>query len=178
MARPRRDGTPARAPNRRRLTALFVQKLKAPERPTLIWDQLQRGLVLSVRPSGRAAFKVVYGRLGRVRWYHLGDKSLGLKAARELARRIMYQVAEGKDPQAERKAQRSSGTFEDLASRYVEEYAKKNNKSWSQADALVHKHLLPKWGKLRAADIVRGDVKAMMARIEAQRLAQGGRGHE
>src|ERR1700688_2859278 len=105
MPRPRKDGTPVRAPNRRKLTELFLQKLKPAAQPYLIWDEVQRGLVLSVRPSGRVAFKVIYGRLGRVRWYHLGDlKAIGLSNARKLARAIMYQVAEGKDPQADRRA--------------------------------------------------------------------------
>ena len=40
----------------------------------------------------------------------------------------MFQVAEGKDPAAERKADRSKGTFEELAARYVEQYAEENNK--------------------------------------------------
>ncbi len=45
----------------------------------------------------------------------------------------MNQVAKGKDPQADRRAHRQLGTFEELASRYVEEYAKKKNRSWEQA---------------------------------------------
>ena len=83
----------------------------------------------------------------------------------------MFQVAEGKDPQSERKAERSSGTFEELATNYVERYAKRKNKSWKQADALTRKHLLPRWGKLKATDVARSDVKAMMARIAAPIVA-------
>jgi hypothetical protein len=37
--------------------------------------------------------------------------------------------------------------------------------------ALVSKHLLLHWGKLRAADISRSDVKAMMVGIEAPIVA-------
>jgi integrase len=44
-------------------------------------------------------------------------------------------------------------------------YAEKTNKSWRQAAALVDRHLLPKWGKLQAADIARADIKAMMGRL-------------
>jgi hypothetical protein len=33
------------------------------------------------------------------------------------------------------------------------DHAKKKNKSWAQADALVTRHLLPRWSKLRPADI-------------------------
>jgi integrase len=83
----------------------------------------------------------------------------------------MFQVAEGKDPQAEKKAQRALGTFEELASQYVEQYARKNNKSWEQAAALVRKHLLPRWGKLRATDISRADVKTLIRSIQAPAVA-------
>ena len=39
----------------------------------------------------------------------------------------MFQVAENKDPCTERKLERGKGTFEELATRYVEEYAKRKN---------------------------------------------------
>jgi integrase len=83
----------------------------------------------------------------------------------------MLQVAEGKDPQAERKASRSAATFADLAARYLDEYARKHNRSWAQADALVRRHLLPRWGSLPATSITKADVKAMMAHIKAPLLA-------
>ena len=63
----------------------------------------------------------------------------------------MLAVARGKDPAAEKRAERGAGTFAELAARYVESYAKKRNKSWRQADTLVQRYLLPRWGKLQAA---------------------------
>jgi len=83
----------------------------------------------------------------------------------------MLEAAEGKDAVADRKAQRTQGAFAELAARYVETYAKRKNKSWQQAERLVRRNVLPYWGKLKAADITRVDVKAMMARIEAPVLA-------
>ena len=82
----------------------------------------------------------------------------------------MYQVAQDKDPAAERKASRSSGTFEDLAARYAKHAAKKN-KTWRKTGKLVTRYLLPKWGKLQAAEINRADVKSMKASIDAPILA-------
>ena len=83
----------------------------------------------------------------------------------------MLAVAKGGDPAADRRAARSKGTFEELATQYVEQYARKNNKSWKQPDALVRRHVLPRWGKLQAASITRSDVKSMMARITAPIVA-------
>ena len=133
-----------------------------------IWDSMQRGLALRVQVTGAKSWIVVYSRQGRSRWYTLGSAdSIGLAAARMLATEIMLEVARGKDPAAERKAERSKGTFEELAERYVDEYAKTHNKSWKQAAALVRCHVLPHWAKLQAASITRSDVKDMMTRIEA-----------
>ena len=172
MARPRRDGTPARETNRRRLTDLFVSSRKVADRAELIWDAKQNGLALSVRPSGKKAWKVIYRHHGRPRWLHLGDvRSIGLADARRLAARVMLDVIEGKDPAAERRAERLTGTFADLASQYVELHAKKHNKSWRQPERLVHRHLLPRWSRLKASAITRADVRAVMARIDAPIVA-------
>jgi integrase len=172
MPRPRRDGTPARVARKQKFTDRFVRTIKAESVAFAVWDTYQRGLACRVQPTGQKSWKAVYSRGGRPRWFHIGDASaVGLADARRIAARIMAEVAEGKDPVAERMAERGSGTFAELAERYVEEYAKKKNKSWRQADALVRKHLLPRWAKLDAKSITRRDVRAMMGDIEAPVLA-------
>ena len=164
---------PKPPPKKTKLNDLYIKRLKPDgERPYLVWDTYQRGLAIQVQPTGTKAWKCIYPFHGRPRWYHIANASaVGLAEARVLAGRIMFQVAEGKDPQSERKAERSSGTFEELATAYVERYAKRKNKSWKQADALTRKHLLPHWGKLKAADVARSDVKAMMSRVAAPIVA-------
>ena len=172
MARPRADGTPARPVNKRKLTDLFVSTRKAAEKDELVWNVKQPGLALSVRPTGKKAWKVIYRFHGRPRWLHLGDvRSIGLADARRLAARVVLDVIEGKDPAAERRAERATGTFADLSSQYVELHAKKHNKSWRQAERLVARHLLPRWGKLKATAIIRADVRAVMIRIDAPIVA-------
>src|SRR3954452_21381786 len=127
MPRPRRDGTPARSvPNKRRLSDAFVKTVRPdPERVVVYWDTLQRGLALRVQPSGHLAWKCVYSTHQRgPRWYHLGDAgALALADARKLASKIMYQVAEGGDPHADRLALRGRGSFEQIAQRYLKEHA-------------------------------------------------------
>src|SRR5215813_5482188 len=174
MPRPQRDGTPARSPNRRKLSDAFVRTVQPdPGRIIVVWDTLQRGLALAVQPSGHLAWKCVYTIRGRgPRWYHMGNAgAITLADARKLASKILYQVAEGADPHADRLALRGRGSFEQVARRYVEEHAKKRNKSWRQADALVTKYLLPRWGKLDIGNIRRTDVKAAIAAIAAPVLA-------
>ena len=160
------------AARKRRLTELSVKKATPEAAAYLIWDTLQRGLVLRVQPTGAKAWVTIYSRNGRPRWLHLGDaNAIGLADARELAAEAMLAVAKGRDPAADKHAQRNRGTFQELATQYVERYAKKNNKSWKQADDLVRRKLIPVWGKLQATSITRSDVRAMMARIDAPIVA-------
>jgi integrase len=163
---------PKRAPRKRQFTELFVRKAKPEKSAYLVWDTKQHGLALQVQPTGARAWKVIYSRHGRARWLHLGSAgAIALGDARTLAAEAMLQVARGRDPQAERKAERGAGTFAELAHRYLEEHAKKVNKSWPQAHALITRYVLPHWAKLAATTITRGDVKAMLARIDAPVLA-------
>jgi integrase len=169
MPRPSKSGDPARPRRKRTLTELFVKKVRAEAAPYNVWDAKERGLVLRVQPSGQRAFKFVYSFRGRPRWFHIG--TVGLGDARRIAAKARLAVAEGKDPVAERRAQRGAGTFAELASRYVEQHAKRKNKSWEQADYLVRRHLLPRWGKLTAKSISRADVRQAMERIAAPIVA-------
>src|SRR5262249_23962165 len=62
-------------------------------------------------------------------------------------------------------------TFAEIANRYIEEHAKKRNKSWRQGDALVRRYLVPSWGSLMVQSITRSDVRAMMGKIDKPALA-------
>ena len=140
MPRPRRDGSTPTAPRKQKFTDSLVHKLKPLPRPYAIWDLRQPGLAVLVQPSGHKAFKFVYSFKSRPRWYHIGNAAIPVADARRLAAGVMLKVVEGKDPAAEKKAERGGSTFAELAQAYVERYARKKNKSWSQADKLVRKN--------------------------------------
>jgi integrase len=155
-------------PNKRQLNNLLLKSLQAerPAVPFLIWDTKQDRLAVRVETSGFTSYKFIYSRHGRPRWFNVGSvKKIGLQDARDICKTLAVEVAAGKDPQANKTAVLSNGTFEELASLY-RAHAKKKNKSWQSTDDLVQKHLVKPWGKKQAASIVRKDVKHMMARIE------------
>ena len=85
--------------------------------------------------------KVIYRHRNRSRWFHIGDaKAIGLADARTKAAELMLAVVrDGKDPAAEKRIGSEATTFGVLASRDREEHAKKRNKSYRQADALVRR---------------------------------------
>jgi integrase len=165
MPRPPRDGSTPAPPRKLKFTDSAISKLKPEPRAYPVWDTRLPGLAVLVQPTGHKAFKYVYPFQNRSRWCHIGNAVIPVADARRLAMSVMLQVAEGKDPAADKKAERSGGTFAELAQDYVERHAKKKNKSWQQADKLVRKNLLPRWRKLPANSITRADVKAMLARI-------------
>jgi integrase len=160
-----------KAPRKVVFSEFFIKNLKPGAAPYLRWDGKQAGFAVRVETTGHKSWKAIYKFGGRKRDYHIGAvAAFGIAKARELAADIMYQVAKGNDPQAIKRSARSAGTFDDIADRHLE-FAKKNNKSWKQADSLVRKHLRSKWGKLPAANVARADVRAMMARIKAPIVA-------
>jgi hypothetical protein len=158
---------PRAEPNKQKLTSLTV-KLHPASRPYLVWDTLQRGLALQIQPSGYRSYKLIYRHHKRPRWFTIGAAdAICLADARKLAAELMLRVIKGEDIAAEKRAARGTGTFAEIATRYVEEHAKRKNKSWRQGDTLVRRHLLPAWGNLSANTITRSDVRALMGKINA-----------
>jgi integrase len=171
MPRPKKDGTPARPARRRKLTEKFARNVRGEAAAFAVWDTYQRGLAIRVQPTGQKSWKAVYSLHGRARWLHIGDADkIGLADARRIAAKAMLKVAEGGDPLAERQAQRGSDTFAELIDQYAE-HAKKKNKAWQQGDALLRRHLLPRWGNLKVRVIARRDVRAAIAAITSQSVA-------
>jgi integrase len=166
MPRPRRDKQPPRETQRRKLTDRIVKTAKPEATRILIYDELQHGLALSVEPTAHKSYKLVYTFHGRPRWYNIGDvRSIGLAQARKRAKELLAAVVLGTDVQAEKARQRQAGTFGEVAERYVEQYSKRNNKSWKQADALVRTYLLPHWRMRPIVSITRTDMKEVLRRL-------------
>lgn len=157
-----------REPHKRKLTEIIIRK--APPDPAgayVLWDSYTRGLALRVHPTDRKSWYAVYRNGGKPRWLHLGDATnIPLSDARTMTSEVMLAVAKGADPAAEKRAKRSAGTFGELASKYVEQYAMKHNKSWAQGARLVERYATERWRNLPAASIQRSDVKDMVAKLK------------
>jgi integrase len=154
--------------HKRTLTSLDTTRLRPKARAFLIWDKQERGLALQVQPTGYRAYKFVYHYRGRSRWVTIGPADVvSLSEARQEATRLRLAVHQGKDPAAQRRAASSaSGTFGTVADRYVQEHAKKKNKSWKQGSNLITRHVLPHWADHDDSTISRSDVRAMLAKID------------
>jgi hypothetical protein len=92
-----------------RLTIEVLETLGCPEgrRDKMVFDDKQQGLSVRVTSSGRKTYLAQYTRAGVRRRIPLGSCSaISLDDAREAVRRIMTEVANGRDPALERKAAR------------------------------------------------------------------------
>jgi hypothetical protein len=131
------------APNKRKLTSLTVTRLRPDASSYLVWDSYQRGLALQVQPSGYRAFKFIYRHRKRPRWYTIGAAdAIALADARRMAAELMLEVLRGKDPAAEKRAEHNASTFAELAQKYIDQDAKKRNRSWKATDAIIRRHVL------------------------------------
>jgi Arm DNA-binding domain len=98
-----------RAKYKRVLTELAVRKTKAEGRAKNLWDAACPGLVLRIQVSGSRSYKYVYSRAGDSEWFTIGW--VPLSHARRIATKLRLAVAEGRDPVAERKAERTSESW-------------------------------------------------------------------
>ena len=87
------------------------------------WDSELRGFGIWVKPSGVKTFLIQYRNAeGRTRRLVLGQYgALAPEVARDLARKKLIAVAEGKDPSAERHAARVGITVSEVCDWYLEE---------------------------------------------------------
>lgn len=164
---------PKAPPNRRKLTDRFVER-ETVEKRTLYWDTGRGGVGLMVsppstkNPKGTKSWKIAYRHGGRLKWLHIGRyPALPLKEARDAAVKHRARVALGEDPHGDRIASRRGEVLRDIAERYVEEYAKKNNKSWAQGENLRRRHVLPVLGSRKIKDIQRSDMRRIFDRLTA-----------
>lgn len=152
-----------------RLTAKFVEKITPPDNGRVEhWDLLLPGFGLRVNSSGRKSWCVMYRSYGRKRRQTLGAfPAVSLEQARNLARKTLSDVAEGRDPAEEHKIRRAidPGSLEELGALFIESHAKPNNKSWKNQSRRLEMHLYPKLGHRPVESIRKRDVVLLLEHI-------------
>src|SRR5690242_15834371 len=107
-----------------RLTALFVDGVKAPERgQRTYFDHRVPGFGLRVSQGGRKTWVLVYRHQGRLRWYTIGTYPiLSLADARNLAKSRLSEVQKGTDVASVKQQATEADTFAQLTHRYLTEH--------------------------------------------------------
>jgi integrase len=169
------------------LTAALVDRLRRapPRTPGRVEhsDSKTPGLCLRISATGAATWTFRYrprngGGYQRVT---LGaPPAVGLADAREHAARLRGEMAGGSDPQRDRMARRAAAanafTFDRLAQRYLDEYAKPRKASWRN-DEIFLKRPRQAWGKRDAATITRRDAIELLDEIKRTAPVSANRTH-
>lgn len=156
-------------------TEAGLRKIKATGRREVFPDPDHPGLVLLMTPAGVKTFFIVYraggGRAGVRRWFKVGrlGVDLGLADARKRAVSLRGRIADGFDPQAERKASRApkivADTVADLAARFDRDYLEAGKVRASTA-RFYRQHLranvLPALGTMKVLDVRPSHVAALL----------------
>jgi len=128
---------------------------------------VQRGLALRISATGKKTWVAFYRTGRRFRRLTLADyPTMGLADARKKANTAMLQVADGRDPAAEKVRRRDEIIFEDLATLYVEQYAKSNKRTWEEDQRILESdEVVRAIGKARVRDITRGQIRTFLESI-------------
>jgi hypothetical protein len=151
------------------LTVKTIENLKPSSSRREIPDGEVRGLYLQVFPSGKASWSFRYRFAGRTRKLTIGaSPEIGLKDARDLARKAHLKVAGGEDPGETKKAARTAhAPASDLVERVAAEFIARHVKNLAPAtrDAaarIIGKEIIPAFRGRRLSEIKRYEVTSFL----------------
>lgn len=156
------------------LTDTYLRSLKPPASGRLeLADQSCPGLEFRITKAGARSWSYRYrapvsGKLSRVT---IGPyPEVTLAEARERANDYRKGISQGGHPsEAKRQARRDAPgrTFEVLAARYLEEYARRNKRSADADERNLNLHIIPRWGARDYAEIRRRDAIELIEAVIA-----------
>jgi integrase len=164
---------------RAKITKRFVDRVEPGQANYLVRDTEVKGFVLVVTPAGARSYAVDYragsGRASPKRRLTIGKHGSPWtpEMARAEAKRLLAEVAAGRDPAMVRQADRKALTFSALIDLYLSEGVSHKKASTLKTDRgrIVH-HLRPLLGQLRADRITRADIERMRNAVEAGKTAE------
>lgn len=147
-----------------KLTKRFVESIQPhEENELLVWDSELKGFGVRVFPSGRRTYFVQYrNQFGGTRRKKIGVHGVTTaELARDEAKKLLGEVAKGEDPSKAFQKAKLKPTFEELASKYMEVYAKPNKKSKSclEDQAMLKNIILKKLKGKKVEEITTYDIQ-------------------
>jgi integrase len=174
VAAPAADGHAAHRPRRKELTAVAIEKMRPRPYRFEVGDGRAQGLRLLVSPNGHKSFIVRFRFGGRPKKYTIGPVTIGLKAARSEAARVIFDVARGVDPTAvkreakaeqRREADAVRDTFRGVAERFLQLEGPKL-RSADERRRTLERLVYPTLGSRPISDIRRSEIVRLLDAIE------------
>ena len=155
----------------KRVTKAVVDRLPI---SGVVWDADVRGF--GVRRQQRDASYVLKVRVGtRQRFLTIGRHGAPWtpETARREARRLLGEIAAGRDPADARAARKHSSTFSEFAERYVSEHVlvSKKPRSATEDRRNLARHILPAFGRRLITEITSADLAKFQASKSAMPIA-------
>jgi len=153
------------------LTTKAIENLKPSAARREIPDGEVRGLYLQIFPSGKASWCFRYRFAGRTRKLTIGlSPEIGLKDARDLARKAYLTVAGGEDPAEQKQASKAAmrtpiehDLVEKVAAQFLARHVKGlAPKTVSEVTRMMAKDIVPVWRGRRLSQIAKADVHALL----------------
>jgi integrase len=153
----------------KKLTPISIASVRPRQGRAEIPDGGCAGLYLVVQPSGVKSFAVRYRFHGQPRKLTLGTvRALSLADARAKAAAALRKLGQDIDPAIEKRRDRetteaaqrkaAADTIEAQVALFIERYAKRQNRSWKQAQRTFDRVVLPEWRGRTIHDIAKRDV--------------------
>jgi integrase len=150
-----------------KLTKTIVDNLKPEAADYIEWDSELEGFGVRVMPTGRKVYMVRYRVKDAKRTQRKQNvarcSDMPPDRARDIARKIFAQVAEGADPMLARSEEKEAPTLVELEKRYTKEHAKpfKKPRSAELDEKNWRIHVLPVLGSKRIKDVTRADILSL-----------------
>ena len=158
------------------LTERVIRDAKPGNKTTIVWDHEVKGLGVRVTAAGVKSFILNYRVAGRERRATLARCSeISLRAARERAGVELATIRAGEgDPLERRRKAKAAPTVADLIDQFLTvegptriSHGRMAERTLQEYRKQARAYLLPALGKQRVADVKRGDVEHMVARLPA-----------
>lgn len=147
-----------------KITKRLVEAIEPENKDVIIRDSELKGFICKITPKGKRVYMLYYRtKHGIERRPAIGIHGhITCDQARGIALNWLSEVAKGNDPSHENKIENSHITLTDLASRYLEEYARVYKKPVSiRNDRLfLDKYILPALGKIHIDSLASKDISA------------------
>ena len=146
------------------ITKRAVDAARADSTDSYLWDQDLPGFGLKVTPAGRKVYLVQYrlgGRKGRTRRITIGvHGELTPTAARAEAKRLLGQIATGRDPAEERDKRKSDKSLAVVLDQFMAEHvgSKLKPSTAREYERIARVYIVPRLGRRPIGEIKRSDI--------------------
>ena len=157
---------------------LGLREVKALQAGQVAWDSAVPGFGARRQRSPAIAYVLLYRtREGRQRWHTIGRHGAPWTpdTAREEARRLLGEVAQGEDPSSAKRAARKAITVADLCDQYIEAAeagrlitqrggSKKASTLYTDKRR-IERHVKPLLGRMKVPAVTREDIEGFMHQV-------------